>query len=855
MADTTALKNRIRSNIKSNDNQEITGAIMQETLLDIVDELSDNLDESYVTKSDFNSAQQVQDTAIQELQAENATQNQSIAGITTNLEQNVESIAQINHQQDLRLDAAEEDIDEVAGRVQTAETNINSHTQQLTTLGDQLNNVQNTANTAKSKSDTNEANVQMALDSVSEIVGNTDYLETHSSGQVVDLNNLQVVNLFVGKTDWLYFNDGSESFIIDATEISAIQITASDTLCPVFLLKSTEISQGTADLCYNEIGRRTILANTTTYISLPKDCVAIGIGKNAHGVSYAPSNITIFPSTRKAISELLVCKDTNKIVPLVRGGWNYETGAPITNARLARTRSYIDLLDVYGVQMAISTDVAFGNPESVRVLKYHDDILVGHSIFDFEGTTALITLFKDVNFNKIKVVILGSSSFSTNPSAFITCREIISNSDVCNTLPSTLEKLKNNVSISNYSDTGFFEFIGYNANTGLPTFNQKLASSPSIFVHSIFKATLNLPITVDSITIHKYNDTEYVGRETFDSTNSLLLNVDYSFNRVIIQLYYSDGFTDEIVSECSYSYTTGSLNIDEEHSDNKSVKDKEIDYVKSLQTKTRILTLEEQEMVPTTGVNIRYYNGHLLLTVDGVESEIVASEVEHFPFEGKRISFMGDSITTFSDYPGSYNPFYTGSNAGVTSVEDTWWGGLCSALHSSINRIYAYGGGKIRDICSNYDKLFSNGSSGSAPDFIFILVGINDWGHNTTIGAITDSEGINTTFYGSYKYLLSHLRETYPNAQIITLTLLNSMYFGTTYPLENNDGKALNDYNNAIKECSEFYSVPCLELNKLVNINGFNYTTYLEDYTHPKKVGMEIITKAIKNNIYNLTTV
>lgn len=44
MADTTALKNRIRAAIKANDNQEITGPVLQARLLDIVDELSGNTD-------------------------------------------------------------------------------------------------------------------------------------------------------------------------------------------------------------------------------------------------------------------------------------------------------------------------------------------------------------------------------------------------------------------------------------------------------------------------------------------------------------------------------------------------------------------------------------------------------------------------------------------------------------------------------------------------------------------------------------------------------------------------------------------------------------------------------------------
>ena len=39
MTDTTALKNRIRAAIKANDNEEITGPVLQQTLLDIVDEI------------------------------------------------------------------------------------------------------------------------------------------------------------------------------------------------------------------------------------------------------------------------------------------------------------------------------------------------------------------------------------------------------------------------------------------------------------------------------------------------------------------------------------------------------------------------------------------------------------------------------------------------------------------------------------------------------------------------------------------------------------------------------------------------------------------------------------------------
>lgn len=47
MADTTALKNRIRAAIKANDNKEITGPVLQQTLLDIVDELNGRIINEY----------------------------------------------------------------------------------------------------------------------------------------------------------------------------------------------------------------------------------------------------------------------------------------------------------------------------------------------------------------------------------------------------------------------------------------------------------------------------------------------------------------------------------------------------------------------------------------------------------------------------------------------------------------------------------------------------------------------------------------------------------------------------------------------------------------------------------------
>ena len=63
MADTTALKNRIRAAIKANDNQEITGPVLQQALLDMVDELNGGTEVEALTRSNADIALQQGTTA------------------------------------------------------------------------------------------------------------------------------------------------------------------------------------------------------------------------------------------------------------------------------------------------------------------------------------------------------------------------------------------------------------------------------------------------------------------------------------------------------------------------------------------------------------------------------------------------------------------------------------------------------------------------------------------------------------------------------------------------------------------------------------------------------------------------
>ena len=79
MADTTALKNRIRAAIKSNDNQEITGPVLQQALLDMVDELNGATEtEAQQRQNGDSTLQQAINTESQQRQNGDNTLQQSI---------------------------------------------------------------------------------------------------------------------------------------------------------------------------------------------------------------------------------------------------------------------------------------------------------------------------------------------------------------------------------------------------------------------------------------------------------------------------------------------------------------------------------------------------------------------------------------------------------------------------------------------------------------------------------------------------------------------------------------------------------------------------------------------------------
>ena len=110
MADTTALKNRIRAAVKANDNQEITGPVLQQALLDMVDELNG------ATETEASQRQNGDSTLQQSITAEkNRAEGveQSLSQDATNVQQAVDEVQQAVDEVQQAVDEVQQAVDEV----------------------------------------------------------------------------------------------------------------------------------------------------------------------------------------------------------------------------------------------------------------------------------------------------------------------------------------------------------------------------------------------------------------------------------------------------------------------------------------------------------------------------------------------------------------------------------------------------------------------------------------------------------------------------------------------------------------------------------------------------------------------
>ena len=150
-------------------------------------------------------------------------------------------------------------------------------------------------------------------------------------------------------------------------------------------------------------------------------------------------------------------------------------------------------------------------------------------------------------------------------------------------------------------------------------------------------------------------------------------------------------------------------------------------------------------------------------------------------YQNKYVSILGDSISTFGGYSQPKDAAYYDTACkiatGISTSVDTWWGQVIERLGAQLLINNSWSGSTVCNhesyqvpsyACSN-ERTSSLSKNGQAPDVIFVFMGVNDWGAGFPI--VGDGAEKEYAFSFAYQTMLKKLRDNYPKAEIICLTL------------------------------------------------------------------------------------
>ncbi len=288
-------------------------------------------------------------------------------------------------------------------------------------------------------------------------------------------------------------------------------------------------------------------------------------------------------------------------------------------------------------------------------------------------------------------------------------------------------------------------------------------------------------------------------------------------------------------------------------------------------------SLGEREEIPATGHS---YSGDTCTICGSVNLLAI--------LDGKYVSILGDSISTFNGYSnnaaanttiGGNGPRYDagtadtkpGSYCLLESVDDTWWmhfanrSGMKLLVNNSWAGSQVFGGqtsdGRViptayLDRCVNlHDNTPENNPDNTPinPDVIFVYLGINDYNFNRSkvgtgavdYGGLVNSDGAYVTpetFGEAYGIMLCKMRNAYPDAQIFAMTLLPENLYSV-------DKTAWEQHNTYIRGAAEYYGIPVVDLAENCAITWENYSGYMIDKIHPTTAGMKLISDCIETEL------
>lgn len=258
----------------------------------------------------------------------------------------------------------------------------------------------------------------------------------------------------------------------------------------------------------------------------------------------------------------------------------------------------------------------------------------------------------------------------------------------------------------------------------------------------------------------------------------------------------------------------------------------------------------------------------LILCLLIVSPDMAQTMINH-PWQGKRVAYLGDSIT---------DPNHKAANRKYWALLQEWLG--------ITPFVYAVSGRQWNDIPRQAEQL--KAEHGNDFDAIIIFIGTNDFNAGVPTGTwFTEKEediatNINepqstekrrklvpvmadSTYCGRINIAMNTLKSMFPCKQIVVMTPIHrSIYISKNGKWQqpdnycNKNGEYLSAYIEASKACGNIWAVPVIDLNALCGLNPLvdAHRQYFKDggkdLLHPNDKGHERMAHTIMQQLQYL---
>ena len=223
-------------------------------------------------------------------------------------------------------------------------------------------------------------------------------------------------------------------------------------------------------------------------------------------------------------------------------------------------------------------------------------------------------------------------------------------------------------------------------------------------------------------------------------------------------------------------------------------------------------------------------------------------------YAGKKLSILGDSISTYEGYIPEGNLTYYPSGT-VQSVSDTWWYKMYTALGMTLDTNNSWSGSRVTTTAGETSAgCMTRCENLGNPDVIIVYMGINDFNNEVALGTYdgtTEIPSVTTTFREAYGIMLNKILTHYQSTEVWVATLPQCERNGETgFPEVNGNSVALAQFNKAIRELADAFGVKVLDHNKC-GLTYQNMPTFNPDNLHPNKYGHSLIANNDINQLDN----